>query len=54
MSETYPVDPQTRARALITEEDYERLYRESIENSDEFCRQRYSRIRSASSWLRSQ
>ncbi len=44
MSDIYPVDDATRARTLLTESDYERLYRQSIDDNEGFWAEQAKRI----------
>ena len=44
MSDIYPVDDASKARALLTESDYERLYRQSIDDNEGFWAEQAKRI----------
>lgn len=44
MSDIYPVDDASKARALLTESDYERLYRQSIDDNEGFWAGQAKRI----------
>ncbi len=44
MSDIYPVDDASKARARLTESDYERLYRQSIDDNEGFWAEQARRI----------
>ena len=44
MSDIYPVDDASKGRALLTESDYERLYRQSIDDNEGFWAEQARRI----------
>ena len=43
-SKVYPVPAAARERALVTSEDYDRLYQQSVEDNEGFWREQGQRL----------